>query len=127
MIKVKRVVDNMIDIPKDTLGYRIRQVRGQLSQEDFGKLLNVSRSTVASWECNTNQPSIEVLLKIAKIGSVSMDWLTGNDSDSTYETETLYHDAGWQEFLKLAHAKSINPHRLIKIIKESLLLNSPNP
>ena len=109
-----------------TLGTRIKKVRGEHSQETFGKQLNVSRSTVASWECDTNQPSIEVLLKIAKIGSVSMDWLTGNNYQSTYETETLYHDAGWQEFLKLAHAKSINPHRLTKMVKESFLLSSPD-
>ena len=50
-----------------TLGTRIKKVRGEHSQETFGKQLNVSRSTVASWECDTNQPSIEVLLKIGSV------------------------------------------------------------
>lgn len=109
-----------------TLGSRIRQVRGQRSQAEFGIILGVSRSTVASWENNTNQPSIELLITIANLGDVSMDWLTGCNNHLPHVIEAMLHDVNWQEFLTLAHEKRLNPKRLTRIIKDSFLLTAPD-
>lgn len=105
-----------------TLGERIRKVRGRLSQKEFGQKLGVSRSTIAGYEANNNEPPLELLVLIAKLGNVSMDWLSGNDSVSSHDSEVMYHDPLWKEFLALARQKNINPQSLIRLVNESLNL-----
>lgn len=105
-----------------TLGERIRQVRGKLSQKEFGKKLGVSRSTIAGYEAGNNEPPLELLVIISKIGNVSMDWLSGKDTVSTYDSEILYHNPQWKTFLALAKQKNVNPLSLIRLVNESLNL-----
>lgn len=39
----------------------------KLTQEDLGKMLNVSPSTISNWETNTNFPEKEIIPKLCKI------------------------------------------------------------
>ena len=54
----------------------LRQEKGML-QKDLAKLLNVSRSTIADWECRGHEPSYALLMEIAKIFGISIDYLLG--------------------------------------------------
>ncbi|KEI75858.1 helix-turn-helix domain-containing protein [Clostridium botulinum] len=58
-------------------GDRLRELREekQLTQEELGKLLNVSRQAVSSYEKGENEPTIDALVKIANIFNVSLDYL----------------------------------------------------
>ncbi|MBN3405755.1 XRE family transcriptional regulator [Clostridium botulinum] len=58
-------------------GDRLRELREekQLTQEEFGKLLNVSRQAISSYEKGENEPTIDALVKIANIFNVSLDYL----------------------------------------------------
>ena len=59
---------------------KIVRKRLSLTQKGFGEKLGVTKDTYHRWEKGHNQPSIEMLLKIAEIGNISLDWLlTGND------------------------------------------------
>lgn len=60
------------------LGDRIKELREDknLKQDDLADLLGITRSAISSYETNTNTPSVEVLIKIADIFSVSLDYLT---------------------------------------------------
>ncbi len=55
-------------------GKKIAALRKEkkLSQEKLSKLLNVSRSTVAMWENDSNEPSTAMLIKIAEIFNVDI-------------------------------------------------------
>lgn len=48
-----------------------------LSQVDLAEKLGVSKQSVSNWENDNIQPSIEMLVKISHIFSVSTDYLLG--------------------------------------------------
>ena len=60
-----------------TLGEKIKQARKQaaLSQEQLAVKMGVSRSAVAKWETDKGMPDITNLKTIAKLLSVSVDYL----------------------------------------------------
>ena len=61
------------------LNERIRKLRFErnLSQVDLAKKLNVTKQSVSNWENDNIQPSIEMLVKLAEVFSVSTDYLLG--------------------------------------------------
>lgn len=73
------------------IGERIIQLRKQfnLSQEDLAKQINVSRTIIGNYERNTNMPSIEVLVKIAKTFNVTVDFLIGEGELSSYDKDII--------------------------------------
>lgn len=61
---------------------KIKYVRKKLlhaSQEKFGSLLGVSRSSVNNWELGTGKPSTIHLIGIAQISGLSIDYLLNDD------------------------------------------------
>ena len=44
---------------------------------------------MSNYERNTNTPSIEILIKIAKVFNVSVDYLIGEGKLSSYDKEVL--------------------------------------
>jgi len=73
------------------IGERITQLRKQqnLSQDELAKKTGVSRTIIGNYERNANTPSIEVLLKLAKVFNVSVDFLIGEGELSSYDKEVL--------------------------------------
>ncbi|CCG53479.1 Probable transcriptional regulator, XRE family [Flavobacterium indicum GPTSA100-9 = DSM 17447] len=73
------------------IGERITQLRKQfnLSQDELAKKINVSRTIIGNYERNTNTPSIEVLIKIAKTFNVTVDYLIGEGELSSYDKEVM--------------------------------------
>lgn len=61
------------------LNERIRKLRLERnwSQVDLAKKLNVTKQSVSNWENDNIQPSIEMLVKLAGVFSVSTDYLLG--------------------------------------------------
>lgn len=59
------------------------------SQEELAKHIQSSRIMIGKYERNDNSPSIEVLLKIANAFDVSVDYLIGEGSLSSYDKEVL--------------------------------------
>jgi len=57
------------------VGQRIKIVRNDLSQYEFGKLIGVTQGTVNKYESGATLPSEGVLQKIADHGGVTTDWL----------------------------------------------------
>ena len=73
------------------IGSRITTLRKKfnLSQSELAKKVEVSRTIIGNYERNENTPSIEILLKIAKIFNVSVDYLIGEGSLSSYDKDVL--------------------------------------
>ena len=44
---------------------------------------------IGNYERNSNTPSIDIILKIAKVFDVSIDYLAGEGQFSTYDKEVL--------------------------------------
>ena len=61
------------------LNERIRKLRLERnwSQVDLAKRLNVTKQSVSNWENDNIQPSIDMLMKLTGVFSVSADYLLG--------------------------------------------------
>ena len=47
------------------------------TQEQLADILNLARSSISNYENGINEPSISILVAIADLYNVSLDWLTG--------------------------------------------------
>lgn len=61
---------------------RLRQERGW-SQEQLAQKLNIHQKQISKYERGIHIPSVEVLVHIASIFNVSLDYMTFGDSENT--------------------------------------------
>lgn len=59
----------------DTLGSRIRIVRGDETQEAFSAKIGVSKGSLGGYERDENSPSADAILKICSGANISVEWL----------------------------------------------------
>ena len=73
------------------IGEQIAKPRKQrgFSQELLAKKAGVSRTIIGNYERNTNTPSIEVLVKLAGVFNVSVDYLIGEGELSALDKDLL--------------------------------------
>ena len=64
-------------------GDRLKELREEkeMTQEELGKLLNVSRQTISGYEAGAIEPSIANLVKLANIFNVSLDYILGRTKE----------------------------------------------
>lgn len=62
---------------KEIFAEKLKKARNDtgLSQREVAKELNLSKSTIASYEMGRTEPDIETLAKLADFYQVSTDWL----------------------------------------------------
>lgn len=72
-------------------GLRLKELREtrRLSQSEVAERLNVTRSTVSGYECNTITPSLEQLVKLALLYNTSLDYIMGMDNRSFFYLDEL--------------------------------------
>lgn len=72
-------------------GDRIRQLRiaHNYSQVQMAAMLHVSKQTVSNWENNNILPSVDMLIHIADLFSVSTDYILERDNRQQLETTGL--------------------------------------
>ncbi len=68
----------------EILAKRIKGLRKrkEMTQADLAELLHVDRATIAGYELNKREPSLEILLSLAKALNVSTDYLLGNEPEN---------------------------------------------
>ena len=73
------------------LGKRIRELReaNSLSQVSLASKLGVSKQSISNWENGNILPSIDMLIRIAEIFSVSTDYLLGRDEKHYLKVDGL--------------------------------------
>jgi len=57
------------------MAQRLRQVRGAVSQVEFGKALGVPQNVVSRYERGRIRPPLEYLVSVTKHARVTLDWL----------------------------------------------------
>ena len=82
-----------------TVGEKIQfyRKRKRLSQEELGQRLLVSRQTVSLWEMDKTLPTVDNLLRLKEIFSVSIDDILSKDapaSEGDAPTDTVAQDVG---------------------------------
>ena len=97
------------------LSQRIRELRVAqgYSQVTLAKRLGVSKQAVSNWENDNIQPSIEMLLRLAQLFSVSTDYLLGRETHGlmnypfrTALLEIAFDDIGTKKLM----AKTASAH-----------------
>ena len=73
------------------LGQRLHELRLAYgwSQVELAKRLSLSKQTVSNWENENILPSIEMLVRVAKLFNVSTDYLLGLDNVPRLSIEGL--------------------------------------
>lgn len=75
------------------IGERIKILRNEkgIGQDEFAKIFNVSRQAYAAWESNKNEPSLDIIYKLAEYHGVTIDFLFGrtNIREDVYKDPTL--------------------------------------
>lgn len=56
-----------------------QRLKNNLTQEQLSEILNVSRSTVSSWEVGRNYPDLETIVAISDLFNISLDELLRGD------------------------------------------------
>lgn len=59
----------------ESIGDRIRQVRGEVTQRDFAGLLDIGLKTLSRYENNERQPDADLLIKMNVLYGVQPLWL----------------------------------------------------
>lgn len=72
-------------------GQRLRELRCAFgwNQVELARRLNVSKQTVSNWENENIQPSVEMLVRLARTLGVSCDYLLGLDQVPRLDIEGL--------------------------------------
>jgi transcriptional regulator with XRE-family HTH domain len=67
----------------NTFGERLKKLRNdkQLTGEELGKILNVTKVAVSNWESGNRTPDADMLIKLADFFDVSLDYLLGRTDD----------------------------------------------
>lgn len=73
------------------LGKRIRALRlgKNLTQEQLAKRIGMTKSVISAYEASMRYPSYDVLMKLASIFSVSIDFLLGVTHKQTIDISEL--------------------------------------
>ncbi|NSW92617.1 MAG: helix-turn-helix transcriptional regulator [Firmicutes bacterium] len=129
-----------------TLRERIRMLRieNNLTQEEFGKLFGIVKSTVSLYESGKSTPDIQTQKKICEYFNISLDWLHGrtnirnektiqnikNAIDDNPELMELWNRLVQREDLQFMfeQTKRLTPESIRKIIEViKLIEDEENP
>lgn len=74
-----------------SIGQRISLLRKQnnWSQIELSKKISASREIISRYERNESQPSIEMIIKMAKAFNVTVDFLIGQSESATFDKDTV--------------------------------------
>ena len=76
-LKMQEYIGNIMEEVKDIVAKNIHELRkkNNMTQLELAEKLNYSDKTVSKWEKGENSPDITVLVEIANIFGVSLDYL----------------------------------------------------
>lgn len=77
---------------------KMARINKDLKQNEAAKLLDITNSTLSTYERGIAEPDIETLKKIAELYEISLDYLVGIDSDKieghfSHPLDNTFHEA----------------------------------
>lgn len=67
-----------------------KRIAKEMTQEDLGNLLNVSKVSVCNWEKGSKKPSTKNLIQLSKVLNTTIDYLIGSDVYAVSEDNQKY-------------------------------------
>lgn len=114
------------------IGNRLRDIRKKkgLTQEELGKLINVTKVSICCYEKETRLPSLDTLDDLTKVFGVDANYFFGNDIPAVMEDTKDYVVYLSREELELLNELRQNkelyktiisePKRMIELIDKKL-------
>lgn len=111
------------------LAKRIKELRKEknLTQEDLGKLINVTKVSICCYENGTRIPTLETMVALADIFEVSLDNLLGREIEVVAKKRRTRMSKEEVEFIKeirksegVFHLLTTNPKRCASLINKKL-------
>lgn len=115
------------------IGKRIKEARikKNLSQEQLGNMLGVSKVSICGYEKGTRTPTMENFLDLIKILELEPDYVLGRDklvvSDSNREYKVVMADEDIQIIKELKNNRELynklcsDPRRTIELINRKMM------
>lgn len=82
----------------------LRNLKGNMTQEDLAEKMDISRQTVSKWELDTAQPEIDKAIKLCTFFNCSLDDLFRNDMAACGEEYTNLRVEIFPAFRYVKHA-----------------------
>ena len=100
----------MNQVKKNSIGQRIEAIRRDqgLTQAEFARVLKVSQSAVSKY-LNNRLPPADVLLRIARLGRTTMEWILTEEKAYWYVETVAEETADYDADLSLARQISRLP------------------
>jgi DNA-binding transcriptional regulator YiaG len=76
-----RPLRSQSEVDLQAIGQRIRELRGQVTQEKFAALLRISQAQLSKYELGQSAPPLGVLAKLATSFGKTVDWILTGHSD----------------------------------------------
>lgn len=113
-------------------GNRLKTIRRQrgLTQKVLAEKINKSVSAVSSYESNVQIPPVEVLVSIAYVLNVSLDYLVGIEQGVSYSVRNMTKEQQeifellYKEFLEPSNNRTKLSSQQIEIIQRIILIFS---
>ncbi len=111
------------------LAKRIKELRNEkdLTQEELGRLINVTKVSICCYENGTRVPTLETIVALADIFEVSLDNLLGREVEVVVKKRKTRMSREEVEFIKeirkserVFHLLTINPKRCASLIDKKL-------
>jgi transcriptional regulator with XRE-family HTH domain len=78
-VKTKNQADVRLDLK--AIGRRVREIRGfDLKQTEFAEILGISQTQLSKYERGKSVPTPEILLKLKRHSSRTVDWILTGES-----------------------------------------------
>ena len=101
-------------------GDRLKKLREQkkLTQEQLGRVFNISHATINRYEKEQRQPDTEILNKLADFFDVSTDYLFGRINETRTESIKLKEeDKKYKVIIDHAREAEISPEDMKEVIE----------
>lgn len=105
---------------------RLKEVRlrTKKTQKEFAEMVNSTPATISAYENATKNPSLEIVINIAKKCNVSIDWLCGVTSNSSNKKEiTTYSEL--MEVLKDIFSAPLTNHFCLNLYEINTFTEEP--
>lgn len=83
-----------------------------LTQDEIAKMLNIPKPTYSHYETGRNEPSFEILKKIAEIFNCSTDYLLGYQAKNVLYLDSFTEDQ--KELIRLV--QTLDERKVLKVI-----------
>ena len=111
------------------VGQRIRILREEndITQNELGEKLSVSKTTISHYENDSRTPSIETLIQLADFFQVDLDYILGVESVGYSEKRSVQMSDEEIDFIlelrrMMTYKKIIsNPKKYVKAIENKIL------